>query len=150
MLSPMPGSPVQGIPQARILEWIAIPFSRGSSPPRGPTQISHIVGGLFTTWATREEAQYSRETSYEEKKIGFRVTQTGIRTITQEPCSLLKINLIKPHFLINEMDITTSQQTFVFALQHPFWVEGVKKSSLPQEETVFPLSLYSCAPGLSM
>ena len=36
-------------PQARILEWIAIPFSRGSSQHRDQTPISHIAGGFFTT-----------------------------------------------------------------------------------------------------
>ena len=43
-----------GIPQARILEWVAIPFSRGSSQPRDGIQISCIEGGFFTSWATRE------------------------------------------------------------------------------------------------
>ena len=39
---------VYGILQARILEWVAIPFSRGSSQPRDRTQASHIAGGFFT------------------------------------------------------------------------------------------------------
>ena len=41
---------VHGILQARILEWIAFPFSRGSSQPRNRTQVSHIAGGFFTSW----------------------------------------------------------------------------------------------------
>ena len=45
---------VHGILQARILEWVTIPFSRGSSQPRDWTQISHIAGGFFSSWATRE------------------------------------------------------------------------------------------------
>ena len=45
---------VHGILQARILEWVAVPFSRGSSQPRDQTQVSHIAGGFFTSWATRE------------------------------------------------------------------------------------------------
>ena len=44
---------VHGILQARILEWVAFPFSRGSSQPRDQTQLSHIAGGFFTSWATR-------------------------------------------------------------------------------------------------
>ena len=40
--------------QARILEWVAIPSSRGSSQPRARTQVSHITGRFFTVWATRE------------------------------------------------------------------------------------------------
>ena len=46
-----PGSSVHGILQARILEWVAILFSRGSSQPRDQTQVSHIAGGFFTIWA---------------------------------------------------------------------------------------------------
>ena len=45
---------VHGILQARILEWVAFPFSRGSSNPRDQTQVSHIAGGFFISWATRE------------------------------------------------------------------------------------------------
>ena len=45
---------VHGILQARILEWIAFPFSRGSSQPRDWTQVSHVTGRFFTSWATRE------------------------------------------------------------------------------------------------
>ena len=51
---------VQGILQARILEWVAIPFSRGSSQSRDRTHISHIAGGFFTSWATREAQPYKR------------------------------------------------------------------------------------------
>ena len=43
---------VHGILQARILEWVAFPFSRGSSQPRVWIQVSHIAGGFFTRWAT--------------------------------------------------------------------------------------------------
>jgi len=45
---------VHEILQAKILEWVAIPFSRGSSQPRDQTQVSHIAGGFFTSWAIRE------------------------------------------------------------------------------------------------
>ena len=50
----LPGSSSHGILQARILEWVAIPFSRGSSQPRDQTQVSCIAGRCFTLWATRE------------------------------------------------------------------------------------------------
>ena len=45
---------VHGILQARILEWVAFLFFRGSSQPRDQTQISHVAGRFFTSWATRE------------------------------------------------------------------------------------------------
>ena len=47
-----PASSVHGILQARILEWVAIPFSRGSSQLRDQTQVSCIAGRFFIIWAT--------------------------------------------------------------------------------------------------
>ena len=48
----LPGSSVHGISQARVLEWVVISFSRGSSQPRDQTWVSCIAGGFFTDWAT--------------------------------------------------------------------------------------------------
>ena len=48
------GSSVHEILQARIVEWVAIPFSRGSSWPKDRIPVSCIAGRFFTTWATRE------------------------------------------------------------------------------------------------
>ena len=48
---------VDGILQARILEWVAFPFSRGSSQPRDWTQVSCIAGGFFTNWAMGESSK---------------------------------------------------------------------------------------------
>ena len=45
---------IHGILQARILEWVAMPSSRGSSLPRDRTQVSCIADRFFTSWATRE------------------------------------------------------------------------------------------------
>ena len=50
-----PGSFVHGILQARILERVAMPSSKGSSQPRDRTQVSCIAGRFFTVWATRED-----------------------------------------------------------------------------------------------
>ena len=47
----LPGYSVHGILQARILKWVAIPFSRGSSWPRDQTLVFCIVGRFFTIWA---------------------------------------------------------------------------------------------------
>ena len=66
-----PGSSIHGIFQARILEWVAILFSRGSSQPRDQAQISRFAGRFFTIWATRETPRtlewvavpFSRESS---------------------------------------------------------------------------------------
>ena len=50
----LPSSFEHGILQVRILEWVAIPFSRGSSRPGCWTWVSRVAGRLFTIWATRE------------------------------------------------------------------------------------------------
>ena len=50
----LPGSSLHGILQARVLEWVAISFSRGSSRPRDWTLVSCIPGRLLNLWATRE------------------------------------------------------------------------------------------------
>ena len=49
---------VHGILQGRILEWVAFPFSRGSSQSKDRTQVSHIEGRFFTSQATREAQEY--------------------------------------------------------------------------------------------
>ena len=51
----LPGLSVHGILQARILEGIAISFSRESSQPRNQTWVSFTAGRFFTDWATRED-----------------------------------------------------------------------------------------------
>ena len=58
LCSPMdcssPGSSVHGTLQARILEWVAMPSSRGSSQPKDWTQVSCTAGKFFTHWTTWE------------------------------------------------------------------------------------------------
>ena len=48
------GLTVHGVLQARILEWVAVPFSSGPSRPRSWTGVSCIAGRFFTSWAIRE------------------------------------------------------------------------------------------------
>ena len=55
---------VQGLFQVRILEWVAFPFSRGSSQPRDGTQVSDIAGRFFTSWATREAPRILKWVAY--------------------------------------------------------------------------------------
>ena len=65
----LPGSPVHGIFQERILEWVAISFSRGFSQPRDQTWVSHIVGRNFTIWATR--GGWRKRNKGEDKRGGW-------------------------------------------------------------------------------
>ena len=53
-----PGSSVHGILQARILGWVAIPVSRGTSWPKNQTQVPFIAGGFFTIWASRDAVDW--------------------------------------------------------------------------------------------
>ena len=72
-----PGSSVLGILQARILEWVAVSFSRGSSQPRDWTQLSHISGRLFTDWAAREALESEVSDSGRNIKSRFRFNLTN-------------------------------------------------------------------------
>ena len=75
---------VHGILQARILEWVAIPFSRGSSKPRDQTQVFCITGGFFTSWATRE-SQYTEYITWsagmDESQAGIKIAETNINNL---------------------------------------------------------------------
>ena len=53
MVCSLPGFSVQGVLQARKLEWVAISSSRASSQPRGWTLVSHTAGRFFTIWVTK-------------------------------------------------------------------------------------------------
>ena len=66
----LPGSSIHGIFQARVLEWVAISFSRRSSQPRDWTRVSHIVGRCFTIWATREAPRVGQVLGFREKEEG--------------------------------------------------------------------------------
>ena len=60
----LPGFPVCGILQARILEWIAVPFSRGSSQLRDRTQFSRTVGGFLTSYYSSTNSIMSLASSF--------------------------------------------------------------------------------------
>ena len=76
-----PGSSVHGILQARILEWVAVPFSRGSSWPSDWTWVSCITGRFFTIWATEKS---HRKTF---------IPCNNIRTHAW--CSVLSVNMLR-------------------------------------------------------
>ena len=69
-----PGSSVHGILQARILEWVAISFSRRSFQPKDRTQVSCVAGGFFAIWATQEAPTQPN------KKINVKLTHLGHST----------------------------------------------------------------------
>ena len=65
-----PWTVAMGILLARILEWVAMPSSRGSSWPRNPTGVSCTADRFFTSWATRE-APYGWDTSKRSRKLNL-------------------------------------------------------------------------------
>ena len=73
----LPCFSVHGIFQARVLEWVAISFSRGSSRPRDRTRVFRIAGRRFTIWATKEAFKYDVncrfviDTLYQAKEMFF-------------------------------------------------------------------------------
>ena len=73
----LPGSSIHGIFQARVLEWAAISFSRGSSQPRDRTQVSYIADRHWIVWAIRE-AHYE---GYVISSKGFLPTVVDIMVI---------------------------------------------------------------------
>ena len=86
----LPGSSMCRIPQVRILEWVAIPFSRGFSQPRDRTQVSCIAGRLFTVWATSGTSYFPDSQSekcfpihsgllHAELDVGFSIRHTQMR-----------------------------------------------------------------------
>ena len=60
----------------RVLEWVAYPFSRGSSWPRNRTGFSCIAGGFFTNWAIREALNWVKSTTGQWSPAQFAEPQT--------------------------------------------------------------------------
>ena len=86
-----PGSSVHGILQARILEWIAIPFSRGSSGPRNWTGVSYVAGRFFIPRTIGHQSPLSTGFSRKEYWGGFPCPPPGY----------LPNSGIKPMFLMS-------------------------------------------------
>ena len=88
---------VHGILKATILEWVAFPFSRGSSQPREWTQVSHNAGGFFTRRATREAKQWPSKTNIDfSPRTPFREKKTEhykMGTYQQAVASILELGL---------------------------------------------------------
>ena len=100
-----PVSSVYGILQERILEWVDIPFSRGSSQPRDQIQVSCTAGRFITLWATREAPIIilKKDTEYFGQLI-FKTEQCGqLKGITCEkdrsPLSILSKKALVQNYL---------------------------------------------------
>ena len=135
----LPGSSVHGIFQARVLEWAAISFSRGSSQPRDQTQVSRTAGRRFTIWAARESSTlhefecHSCAGAMLIFSVSFQFLQTmpismGLHSVCV--CVCVYTFQIKGHILIwNFICLDTILITFLWFHRHKMistsdWPEG--------------------------
>ena len=96
----LPGSSIHGTFQARVLEWVATSFSRGSSRPRNWTPVSHIADRWFTLWATMEAPSLAQDGFYASfyfsvSKFSFIIYIIPVCTelIWFSPANLFQVNL---------------------------------------------------------
>ena len=112
----LPGFSVHGTLQARILEWVAISFFRGSSRPRDQTQVSCIAGRCFNLWATRE-ASLKGAGKFYECIAAYHESKTW--DFPQIP--ILSGNLIPINFSQDTLSKTTSSFIPSFICYHSPW-----------------------------
>ena len=139
-------SSVYGILQARMLEWVAISFSRGSFPPRNWTQVSCFAGRFFTIWATRQ-AQERRYVINENKCVCererwiLRVPLGKILKKDLEVCSSKTVTIHKhkrqldlivqicAHFLQwRKTPLNVRPAASIASALHMLWIKWVTKS----------------------
>ena len=89
---------VHGILQARTLEWVAFPFSRGSSQPRDWTQVSRIAGRFCTSWDTREAFKASMQTHkfnlFFWSSFPYKGSRVRVKLILNEVICFSPVNLV--------------------------------------------------------
>ena len=115
-----PGSSVHGILQARILEWLAMPSSRGSSQPRDWIQVSWIAGGFFTVWATRE----AQEHFYGLNLYPFRCvswSSSSSSSFLRESCSMVMCSSTWKSNTGTEMDDENAEHNGLWSLLLRIW-----------------------------
>ena len=96
-----PGSSVHGIHQARILEWVAMSFSKGSSQPSDQTWVSYIAGGFFTIWGSALFKELGHKMtsivwSLYHRELTSRETVDGMHVLTWKVSHCLKPSPRKP------------------------------------------------------
>ena len=104
-----PGFSVHGILQARILEWVAIPSSMGSSQTRDWTQVSCITGRFFTIWATREAPESLME-DFKKENAGLSSVQLSRSVVS---------NSLQPHGLHHARPSCPSPTPRVYSNSRP-------------------------------
>ena len=128
------GSSVHAIFQARILECVTIPFSRGPSRPRDHTWVSCIASRFFTMWATRE-AQSMRIAVIKKKKKKSIITIESfgkdVEKLEPDVHCWQKCKMVQPlwktmwWFLKNIITIWSNNSTWVYTQEN--WKQGLKR-----------------------
>ena len=160
---------VHGILQARMLEWVAFPFSRGSSQPRDWTEVSHIAGGFSTSWARREaQESWSGHLCHHIRSV-FSFSPHTQASVTLYNCHASEVQI---HGLSDFVLIlcTFCQHSFmkyyplpvwrIWIIHYPFllfWfffscllgAENVVGHAIPELSLVGPNCLHNKHPGLS-
>ena len=133
--------------EARITEWVAFPFSMGSSQPRDQTQVSCITGRFFTSWTTREAQEYwsgylsfSSDLPDPEIKPGSPAFQADLQSVTS-------VTQLCPT-LCNLVDCCTPglpvhHQLLEFTQTHLHWVGDAIQPSHPLSSPSPPASNHS-------
>ena len=115
--------------QARIQEWLAIPFSRGSSWPRGRTQVSHTAGRFFTIWATGDAHSHltlihicNRASFTDIEHIIYIYTSTLIAQLVKNPSAMQETSV---QFLSQEDPLENGKATHssILAWRIPWTIE---------------------------
>ena len=119
--------PSMGFFQSRILEWVAVSFSRGSFRPKDRTWVSRTAGELFTAWATREAQVLHKCHSLHDS--------THLPSSVQ---SLSRINSLRPHGL--QPGFPVHYQLLELTQTHVHWVGNAIQPSYPLSSP-YPLSL---------
>ena len=125
------GSAVHGIFQARILEWGATCFSRGSSQPRDRTRVSCIAERCFTLWATREAPDATKYMNMGNDWKNRRRHMLRGETLGME----------------QSIPVAISRETRVSEIQHFIWVPVKQLRSCTK---LSPPSALRCAPAAGM
>ena len=112
-----PGSSVHGIFQARILEWVAISFFKGSSWPRYQIWVSHTAGRLLTIWATREALSKKDPSSTVMRPV--RMEGFTVQLLSPAVCHSLHLPSVPQHAHIARTDLAASEAHFCF------WLQGI-------------------------
>ena len=126
-----------GIFQARILEWVAIPSSRGSSQPRDRAQVSHIAGWFFTIWATRETHVYMDIYIY--NGILLLLFSRSVRSDSLWSPGLQHSRLPSPHHLPEFAQTHVNRVSHAIQLFHPLSSPSPLALNLSQHQGLFLL-----------